>query len=564
MTRPDPVPQRWRELAWDVAAASLILLLPLLVFFRHNDYDLLRPEVAACVAWVVGAGLFWGLVMGLGGLIGRVLVTTLLLVLLVDVQSDWLTTVGLRLLLNVVGFGAVAWLVRRRLSRVVVVLFGAMILATLFQAPGRMVRQHGAFSGPAQSDLPFVLHIILDEYAAPEALDRQFDPDGAMAASVSRFFVDHDFTLFSRAYSRLFNTDESIPSLLNRGLPERPNTYWEKGFAKGARLTRNDWFTRLDQLGYDLHVFQSDFIAFADPDDAQISISDYTLETVHALVAADLAVGEKVRFIFGSYYRLSWLLGLLRSSYTDLRSGPVGQALHLPDWDRAGDRVSTLSTMQAVDDLAALLAQARPGQAVFAHLLLPHFPYVFGADCTMEPMGRRWLNAFDEDLAPARNDPAGRALRYPLYLNQLQCTNRRLAELFATLERAGVWSEALIVLHGDHGSRLNLIEPLPEFADRMSGTDYMDAFGTLLAIKWPGGQGGLDRRQVPLDDVLEQLLLTAGDAWPPAAYEPDAGLLAEPWVLLNDRHQVLQRQPLPAFTAGAAVAPGSLSSDAAP
>lgn len=561
MTGPAAVPSRWRTLAWDAAAASLVLLLPLLIFFRHNDYDLLRPEVAACVFWVVVAGLFWGGVMCLGGLIGRVLVTTLLLILLVDVQTDWLTTVGLRLLLNTVGIGGVAWLLRRRLSRVVVVLFGAMLVATLFQAPGSMVRRQGTFDGPLDSELPFVLHVILDEYAAPEALDRRFDPDGAVATAAGLFFVDHDFTLFSRAYSRLFNTDESIPGFLNRGLPTRPNTFWEKGFAKGARLRRNDWFARLEQLGYDLHVFQSDFIAFAGADDPEISTSDYTLETVHALVGADLAVGEKVRFIFGSYYRLSWLLGLLRGGYAELRAGPVGRALHLPDWDRAGDRVSTLSTMQAIGDLTALLERARPGQAVFAHLLLPHFPYAFAADCSLEPMGRRWLNAFDDHPAPARNDSLGRALRYPLYLNQLQCTNRRLAELFAALERAGVWSDALIVLNGDHGSRLNLVEPLPEYADRMSAADYMDAFGTLLAVKWPGGQGRVDRRQVPLDDVLEQLLLTPAAGWPPSPYAPDADLLAAPWVLLNDRHQVLQRRALPAFADGVA---GALSPDSKP
>jgi len=546
-----------QDLAWDIAAATLVLWLPLLIFFKHNDYGLLRPEVAACGAWVAVAGIVWGLIMWLGRTTVRVLVITFLLLLLVDVQTDWLTTVSLRLLLNVAGLGTLTWLLRRRLSRLIVVLFGAMILATIVQAPGRMVRQQGDFPGQSNGEQPFVLHIILDEYAAPEALDVRFDRDGIVRAGIREFFLDHGFTLFSRAYSRLVNTAESIPNILNRGLREVPNAYWEKSFYKGAALRSNDWFDRLDDLGYDRHIFQSDFITYVVPDAAGglppgVSTSDYTLETVHALAGVDLALREKVRFIFGSYYRLSWFLGMFRDAYAGLRSGPVGGILRLPDWDRAGDRVSTLSAMQAVDDLVALLARARPGQAVFAHLMLPHFPYAFRADCTMEPMGRMWLNAFDERLEPVRNDPASRGRRYPLYLRQLQCTNQRLAELFAALERAGVWDDAVIILHGDHGSRLHLIDPLPELAAQLSPEDYMDAFGTLLAVKWPRGVGRLDRRQVQLDDVFEQLFLDPAGAWPPGDYDPDPQLLAAPWVLLNDRQKVMQRQALPPFAAGVA------------
>jgi hypothetical protein len=542
---------------WDLAAATLILLLPLAIFFRHNDYPLLQPEVGLCALWVFGAGACWAGLMTVGRTVGRVLVTTLLLLLLVDVQTDWLTTVGLRLLLNLVAIGGVAWLLRRRLSQVVVVLFGAMLVATVVQPPGRMVRQQGTYPAPGRSDLPFVLHIILDEYAAPEALDRNFDPDGAVAGEVQAFFVDHGFTLYSRAYSRLFNTDESIPNLLNRGLAGKPNAFWDGHFRKGALLVRNDWFEHLEHLGYGLHVFQSDFITYAAADGSgqlppRVSISDYTLETVHGLAGTDLAVEEKVRFIFGSYYRLSWFLGMFRDQYAGLRRGPVGRALHLPDWDTAGDRVSPLTTMQAFDVLAGQLGQAQPGQAVFAHLLLPHFPYAFGADCGLEPMGRKWLNAIDEDLAPGRNDAASRAARYPLYLAQLQCTNQRLADLFAALRQAGVWDRSLVILHGDHGCRLNLVEPLPENADSMTAADYMDAFGTLLAIKWPGGQGALDRRQVPLDDVFGQLFLTGDGQWPPAPYQPGPALLAAPWVLLNDRQGILLNRPLPGFADGRA------------
>ena len=46
------------------------------------------------------------------------------------------------------------------------------------------------------------------------------------------------------------------------------------------------------------------------------------------------------------------------------------------------------------------------------------------------------------------------------------------------------------------------------------------AFGTLLAIKWPRGEGRTDRRQVPLDDVLDQLLFVQGIGMEEDAVEP--------------------------------------------
>ena len=127
---------------WDWGAAALLLLLPFLVFLRHNDYGILSPEIATCTLLILLAGFFWSLLMGLGQAV-RIVVTTFLIVLLIDVQTEWLTTVGLRLLLNVIGFGLLCWLMRRVLSRAVVVVVAAMTLATILQPPGSPFRAIG-------------------------------------------------------------------------------------------------------------------------------------------------------------------------------------------------------------------------------------------------------------------------------------------------------------------------------------------------------------------------------------------------------------------------------------
>ena len=109
-------------------AAALLLWLPLLVFFKHNGYPIFRSEVGLCLMLVALAALFWGAVMTTGRTVGRVAVVSFLIVLVVDIQTGWITTWGLRLLLNGLAAAAFAWLFRRRLSKVIIVVAGAMIL----------------------------------------------------------------------------------------------------------------------------------------------------------------------------------------------------------------------------------------------------------------------------------------------------------------------------------------------------------------------------------------------------------------------------------------------------
>ncbi len=540
------------QLTWDIAAAYQIILLPLIIFLRHNDYPLRYTESLICIFLVFLVGIFWGMLMYLGGQWGRVLVTTFLLVLLVDIQTGWITTVGLRLLINVVVFGTLSWLLRKRLSQVLSLVFAAMILGTLIQPTGRMFQKQGDFPGQSVSTEPFLLHVILDEYSAPEALDFRFDLGGQVSQEIKSLFLDHGFTLYSRAYSRFCISRNSIPNTLNRGLQKEPAVYWKNGFHEGSLLEKNEWFDHLIDLGYDLHVIQSDYIKFAGPEDKITSTISYNLNTIHSLIGLNLAPGEKVQFIFGTFAQLSWFLDLFHHGYSNVSSGPIGSMLRFPVLDELGSNFSPISTLRAMDELEVMVKQAKQGQAIFAHLLMPHFPYAFENDCTVKSRRSKWLNISSPQMAPDRNDSTSRAIRYPSYLRQIQCTNKRLEFLFEALETAGIWDNALIVIHGDHGSRLTLSQPDYPNVNEMSETDFADAFGTLLAIKFPHGVGHLDRRFIPLTDVFENLFLKKEQTWPPAEYIPTPNILESPWVFLRDGEQILRHTPMPPFAGGAA------------
>jgi hypothetical protein len=70
-----------------------------------------------------------------------------------------------------------------------------------------------------------------------------------------------------------------------------------------------------------------------------------------------------------------------------------------------------------------------------------------------------------------------------------------------------VLNGAIVIVHGDHGSRLDLGPPIRQFAAALSPADYVDAYSTFFAIKTPGGKKGYDPRPLPIDELFEKLVL---------------------------------------------------------
>jgi hypothetical protein len=165
--------------------------------------------------------------------------------------------------------------------------------------------------------------------------------------------------------------------------------------------------------------------------------------------------------------------------------------------------------MMALDGLEADLARARPGDFFLAHLLIPHFPYVYDAGCNLRTDPEVWLN---KDALSHRfstwnppNTAVSRMERYRNYLAQIACTNRRLERLFDILKGSGQFERAIILIHGDHGSRITR-SPMYAYAhDTLTPDDYRDSFSTLFALKAPGIEPGYDRDPWPIGRLIKGL-----------------------------------------------------------
>ena len=134
----------------------------------------------------------------------------------------------------------------------------------------------------------------------------------------------------------------------------------------------------------------------------------------------------------------------------------------------------------------------------FAHLLTPHEPYVYDADCDLRLHESQWL--WPE--VALTHTPGSRAERYPYYFEQITCVTRQLRGVFDALKVAGVFDEATIIVHSDHGSRIRQIRPSGSEQESLSQVDYVERFSTLFAVRSPQVVPGYDDHMRPLQDLL--------------------------------------------------------------
>jgi len=189
----------------------------------------------------------------------------------------------------------------------------------------------------------------------------------------------------------------------------------------------------------------------------------------------------------------------------------------------------------------------------FVHLMLPHYPYAYDAECRLRPRPAEWLTNSDRRAFPMSNSVESRAHRYTLYLEQMDCTHRELADLFLAMQRSGVFGAAEIVIHGDHGSRIGLAPMDARAADFIDPMSFLDSYSTLFAWHQPDRENGArpnttsgeyDLRQLPISAILRDII-HAGEV--PQEIDPvDAPTV----YLTNAANQPPKPHPMPDFEGG--------------
>jgi hypothetical protein len=82
-----------------------------------------------------------------------------------------------------------------------------------------------------------------------------------------------------------------------------------------------------------------------------------------------------------------------------------------------------------------------------------------------------------------------------------------MESLFSELKSLGIYDEATIIIHSDHGSRLASWRYVSSKPERFSERDKIDDYSTLLAIKAPGVAPGIHDEPVALQQLFAQMFL---------------------------------------------------------
>jgi hypothetical protein len=534
------------DLVYHLWAPAFLIFTPFISFVTYHRYSYTAPEIWISLAGLAAIALLCGLAGIAGGWPVRVILTAVLLVLWVDLQFDWLDkpnptpkfrVMGVFLVVLIVSFA-----MRSHLSRIVAAMFATMLVftvvlgsvgggASMDARPAAISKPHP----PAHPQLPILVHLILDEHIGVEGIPDDVPHGREMRGFLRDFFETYGFRVFARAYSHYANTYNSLANLVN--FSSKPIGGALTSGDHPYVLVKNTYFELLDRSGYRIHVRQSNYMDFCTASKEDIvDCANREITGVKALESLDVPVSDKVRLIYRRFADLSALMARIGIRYMRLREAWRSAGWELPEWWFKEGRLGPIPDMALFDNVTEDVVRALPGDMFFVYIAMPHFPYVFDAMCDLRPVGE-W--EWSRNQWMPLNDRESRSRRYGLYLEQMRCLYRKLDAMFQAWQKAAIFDGLMIIVHGDHGSKINQLPPHAEIYQKLSHAEYIDAFSALFAVKGPRHPPGYDRRVAPIEQLLgEAVGGPAGDDEMPA----------EPYVFLWSRPaRPMLRQPLPAF-----------------
>ncbi len=470
-----------------------VLWAPFLVYLRDQGYPLFTAEtltllgcsggIAYVCAWLARRRWFLLYDLAIAGFITSFLDA--------GVQVADMRSIPAGLAILAASFVAVFTLLRLfrdHFVKVGTVVFGVMVGTTLImEASANSIFPHPHVETPplpSQSGPPRLIHLILDEHIGIEGLPPEIVSAGRMKDEIVAFYAKSDFQVYGGAFSHYFWTHNAIPNLLNFSTHTQDRSHVVNR-RDPFRLADAYYFELLHQRGYRLTVFSARFLDYCAGAASEIidRCIEYPSRGVGVLSRLPMPFGARVKVVISGYIQQSifnqWLRVYRPYTYS---------VNTLENWDR----------------LSAEVLNLKQGDALFAHLMLPHFPYALRRDCSVRESPSTWKNRVLDNRGQSHviNTVESRRERYELYLEQMECLYLKLNELFSSMKTAGMFDDSIIVVHGDHGSRIMLTHPNAAHPEPLTEQDFRDAYSTLFAVHLPGRAGQYDSIPIPIERLL--------------------------------------------------------------
>ena len=274
-------------------------------------------------------------------------------------------------------------------------------------------------------------------------------------------------------------------------------------------LQKNDYLSRYVEAGYKIRVYQTEHVNYCRSITGEPEYC-YTYSTtgLRLMDELNLSTAQKAELIIGGFLSRSQIYFSTLRIYDAMRALLATAGLDiLPRGNKRSYDLHSLGTLPAIRKLQADILKAPRGRVFFAHLLLPHAPYYLSSDCQARDVEDWYNRKFYHRNLKTVGSKRYREEAYQRYFEQTRCLLSRLGDLFDAMRREGAFEDWTIVVHGDHGSRITIFDPIPEAVGRISPRDLIDSYSTLFAVRAPGLESGYDLRMDSIQNLLAKEVL---------------------------------------------------------
>ncbi|MEM8773637.1 MAG: hypothetical protein AAGF53_01310 [Pseudomonadota bacterium] len=362
----------------------------------------------------------------------------------------------------------------------------AAVFAVVFSLSNALVpgkQNFARLEEPAKSLKPkpapqnALLHIILDEQASLASLASTI-PANHSALSIYDDYKKRGFKLYPTVRSSNPLTRHSLTELVS--LRNDKENLAEHGTKDSHTFAakRNEMFERLQTEGYHLHVFQSEYLDFCAGDNL-IKCNTYPMWNMDVFERSGLNLSDRfvtaLDFVSNEYMNPE--SGRYFGAYGKLAGNLVAK--------RNGYKISPwpLKSFEVMEQLKIELENLEPGDVFFAHLLVPHYPYLMRADCKVKAPSK-WASPIrTQNNLPSKQIEAA-------YWDQVACVHKKILQILDVIADKPFTT---VMIHGDHGARLYY------------GTvqeNEKDNLDTFFAVQNPNGQYFLNETKPFLSNVF--------------------------------------------------------------
>ncbi len=518
----------------------LIVIVPFVNFIKHHGYGYLAGEVLLILAVCVGVGVFLGLLLFRNGLVSRPLMMAALIFLFADIQLGGSGIMNQIVVLAAGGAAFALWRSVAHIAKIATAVFGAIFLSTVL-LPSDGVAPETASAAPMPAgrvDLPPVLHIVLDEHAGPEGIPTVLESGAELKERLRSFYESHGFRLYGKAYSLFADTVPSLAhmaNLLESSDPGQTGLFVPDG--ANFRLERNAYFERLQKAGYRLQVYQTGYLDFcAGLDTAPALCRTTAINDLRAVRDSSLPRRQKASAIAKLFMERSSPYSGVRIVYGVVQNLARNNGIMLPFWAIEEFRVSSLPAMQVLEDLGSGVSNASAGDFFFAHVLLPHHPYALDSDCGIRAPGD-WLirqSVFVPGRLGLDSSLAFAQRLHGRYHEQITCLYTILEKIMDGINDSPLAERFIVILHGDHGSKIQTRYPLLDNADQLTSHEMIQNYSTLFAVRAPAiAPGESDERR-----AVQELFKTFVESGF-ASLHPSRDAKQKPFVYLSQEEEPL-------------------------